>query len=69
MDSKIIGQALLVIGLACGMFYVLASLYQGPNIFNSLSTALLYVGISSIIAGLVFYGLAGVKGAPSGRKY
>ena len=69
MDSKIIGQVLLVIGLFCGLFYVLTSLYDVPNIINNLSNALLYLGIVSIIAGFVFYGLAGVKRLPSGRKY
>lgn len=69
MDIKVIGQVLLVIGVSCGLFYTLASLYQGPNIFNTLSTALLYMGIASIIAGFIFYGLAGVKRLPSGRKY
>ena len=69
MNPKIIGQVLLVLGVACGLFYVLASLYRGATIFNSLSKALLYLGIVSIIAGFVFYGLAGVKRLPSGRKY
>lgn len=69
MNPKITGQVLLVLGVACGMFYVLASLYQGPTIFNTLSRALLYVGIVSIIAGFIFYGLSGVKRLPSGRKY
>ncbi len=69
MDRKIIGQVLLVMGVFCGLFYILASLYEGPNIFNTLSTALLYLGIVSIIAGFIFYGLAGVKRLPSGRKY
>jgi uncharacterized protein with PQ loop repeat len=69
MDRKLIGQVLLVVGVFCGLFYTLASLYQGHNIFHTLSTALLYLGIVSLISGFVFYGLAGVKRLPSGRKY
>ncbi len=69
MDRKIIGQVLLVVGVFCGLFYILAALYQGPNIFNTLSTALLYLGIVSLVAGFVFYALAGSKRLPSGRKY
>jgi predicted membrane channel-forming protein YqfA (hemolysin III family) len=59
----------MIVGVVCGLFYILASLYQGPNIFNTLSTALLYVGIVSLIAGIVFYGLAGVRRVPSRRRY
>ena len=69
MERKIIGQVLLVIGVFCGLFYTLASLYEGPTIFNNLSIALLYLGIVSLIAGFIFYALAGVKRLPSGRKY
>lgn len=56
-------------GVFCGLFYTLASLYEGQNVFNTLSTALLYIGIVSIIAGFVLYGLAAVKRLPSDRKY
>jgi predicted membrane channel-forming protein YqfA (hemolysin III family) len=69
MNRKIIGQVLMVLGVVCGLIYVLSSLYRGESIPVSLSTTLIYGGIISLIAGLVFYGLAGVRRLPSGRKY
>lgn len=69
MNRKITGQILMGVGVACGVIYVLASLYRGETLPVPLSTTLLYAGIISLIAGLVFYGLAGVSGLPSGRRY
>jgi predicted membrane channel-forming protein YqfA (hemolysin III family) len=69
MNRKIIGQMLMVLGVVCGLIYVLASLLRGEGIPVPLSTTLIYGGIISLIAGLVFYGLAGVKRLPSGRRY
>lgn len=69
MNRKIIGQVLMAVGVACGLIYVLASLYRGETIPLPLSTTLLYAGIISLVAGLVCYGLAGVKRLPSGRRY
>jgi predicted membrane channel-forming protein YqfA (hemolysin III family) len=69
MNPKLIGQVLMVAGVACGLVYVLASLYRGETLPAPMSTTLLYLGIVSLITGLIFYGLAGVKRAPSERKY
>ena len=69
MNRKMTGQVLMVVGVACGLVYVLASLLRGDTIPVRLSTTLLYAGIISPIAGLVFYGLAGVRRLPSGRRY
>jgi predicted membrane channel-forming protein YqfA (hemolysin III family) len=69
MNRKMTGQVLMVVGVACGLVYVLASLLRGDTIPVRLSTTLLYAGIISLIAGLVFYGLAGVRRLPSGRRY
>jgi len=69
MNQKLIGQVLMVVGVACGLVYVLASLYRGETIPVPLSTTVLYIGIVSLITGLVFYGLAGVRRNPSGRRY
>ena len=69
MNRKIIGQLLMILGVACGLIYVLASLYKGETIPVPLSTTLLYGGIISLVAGLVFYGLAGVRRLPSDRRY
>lgn len=69
MNTKIIGQVMLVFGVACGLVYVLASLYRGETIPVPLTATLLYVGIVTLITGLVFCGLAGVRKVPSGKKY
>ena len=69
MDKKITGQALMLIGVVCGLFYTLAAMYQDGSIFSPLSTALLYVGIATIITGLVLYGLAGAGRESSRRTY
>ncbi|HEY6186708.1 MAG TPA: hypothetical protein VIW80_03445 [Pyrinomonadaceae bacterium] len=69
MNRKIIGQVLMAFGVACGLIYVLTSLLRGETVPVALSMALIYGGIISLIAGLVFYGLAGVRRLPSGRRY
>jgi hypothetical protein len=69
MNPKLIGQVLMVVGVACGLVYVLASLYRGETLPVPLSTTLLYLGIVSLVTGLIFLGLASVKRVPSERKY
>jgi|GEM_PF-2483048 len=69
MNPKILGQVLMVVGVACGIVYILTSLYRGGTISVPLSITLLYAGIVSLIVGLVFYALASVRRLPSGGRY
>jgi hypothetical protein len=58
----------MAIGIMCGLFYVLSSLYTGTTILRPLSTITLYTGITALVVGLVLYGLAREKQSPSGKK-
>jgi hypothetical protein len=44
-------------GVACGLFYVLSSLYAGTTILRPFSAILLFLGIAAIVTGLVLYAM------------
>jgi uncharacterized membrane protein HdeD (DUF308 family) len=48
----------MAVGVLLGVVYILTSLYQPAN---SRVRLMLYIGIVALAAGLILFGLAGVK--------
>lgn len=51
----------MTVGIACGLFYILSSLYAGTTTLQAISTIILFAGIAALVVGLVLYGMARVK--------
>lgn len=61
MSRRNSGQVLMTVGIACGLFYILSSLYAGTTMLRPISAIILFAGIAALVVGLVLYGMARVK--------
>jgi fructose-specific phosphotransferase system IIC component len=57
----------MTVGLVCGLFYILSSLYTRTATLRPISTIILLAGIAALVAGLVLYGMAGERRSSSGK--
>ncbi|HEX8775323.1 MAG TPA: hypothetical protein VF735_17270 [Pyrinomonadaceae bacterium] len=67
MSRRSSGQVLMTVGLVCGLFYILSSLYTRTATLRPISTIILLAGIAALVAGLVLYGMAGERRSSSGK--
>ena len=58
MGVRAAGRSLMAVGVLLGVVYVLTSLYQPADARVRL---MLYMGIVTLTAGLILFGVAGVK--------
>jgi predicted membrane channel-forming protein YqfA (hemolysin III family) len=57
----------MTIGIGCGLFYILSSLYTLTATLRPISTIILFLGIAALVAGLILYGMAGDRRSSSGK--
>jgi hypothetical protein len=67
MSRRNSGQVLMTIGIVCGLFYILSSLYTRTATLRPVSTIILFLGIASLVVGLILYGMAGDRRSSSGK--
>lgn len=57
----------MTIGIVCGLFYILSSLYTLTATLRPISTIVLFLGIAALVVGLILYGMAGDRRSSSGK--
>jgi xanthosine utilization system XapX-like protein len=61
MRRRDIGSVLMTVGALCGVIYTLINLSEPATTATRVSTLLMYIGIITIVVGLIVFGTSRVK--------